>query len=744
MSAVESLVTTKKPVDGALILASRGVPQIPLGMRTKAAVLSGWQEKATVDPVQISAWEGESPERNYGSVALAQAGGFLFFEIDSNDVLERIKDETGQTLPATFAVRSSPGRGHFYFKQTAASIELGNIAQGFVKHQDWSLRVDREYVVSPMSWHPKSGAQYEILRDEEIVEAPAWLLFWMKSQRVQDRKQSAPDNGGPIPEGGRNSTLTSLAGKARQVLGLNEDELLTYLLRVNDERCTPPLSRQEVETIAGSIARYDVKPDGLLRNGQPMGLRPDIMPGKTIEEASAVAEAEDERRRLEGNTAVGVAAPAAGSSLTGETIPAFDDSLITGVFRDVVDLATEGTSMPRQFAFLAAKVFVGARLSTGMQFEGIDGDSAYYGTAIGLTGTGKGLAWRRVVDKILAPNHVRDKGVKLFTDVDSGAGLRDSFFEPPENQPVLLYIDEVTALGHKAGEKKNPEIIDAIITLANSSTITRMKSKKSAKDERSIRTHENAHLSVYMCGQDGPAYMASFAGKTKIGLWDRFYPEFSEPVEAGELPDIEATKAGLLFTRVQSMPFSGKMTMNDEVRQEVEMFWKAQPAEVRTKVRFKVYFVLDMYLAAWGQGRMVAQIDDYDVAVRIFQRQLVIRREHFRGEIPDRVGYYVGLLKKIVEGQRERLNTYGEPASKVAMSMRDYQTDTHAYRDNEVQTFMQAWRVFNEQHMVAVLSLGKNGQMYEKFLPMPYEHETFLPQEQSVRFHGRDRWVVVV
>ena len=179
------------------------------------------------------------------------------------------------------------------------------------------------------------------------------------------------------------------------------------------------------------------------------------------------------------------------------------------------------------------------------------------------------------------------------------------------------------------------------------------------------------------------------------------------------------------------MPFKGKMTMNDDVKYEVESFWRAQPAEIRTKVRFKTYLMLDMYLAAWSLGRMVAQFEDLDVANRIFQRQLVIRREHFKGEIPDRVGYYVGLLKKIVEGQRYRL-TQGAAPSKVAMSMRYYQTDTNAFRDNEIQTFTTAWRVFNEQHMVKVMTRAKNGQMYEKYLPLPFEDEMWLPQEQPV------------
>ena len=57
------------------------------------------------------------PGSNFGSVAIAQPGGFWFFEIDSLNVVERIKVETGNDLFALglFSVRSSSGRGQLLF-----------------------------------------------------------------------------------------------------------------------------------------------------------------------------------------------------------------------------------------------------------------------------------------------------------------------------------------------------------------------------------------------------------------------------------------------------------------------------------------------------------------------------------------------------------------------------------------------------------------------------------------------------
>ncbi|MGE5618091.1 MAG: phage/plasmid primase, P4 family [Sphingomonadaceae bacterium] len=59
---------------------------------------------------------------------------------------------------------------------------------------------------------------------------------------------------GKIPQGQRNSTLTSLAGSLRR-RGLSEDVIERALLAVNAAQCEPPLDDNEVRKIAGSIGR---------------------------------------------------------------------------------------------------------------------------------------------------------------------------------------------------------------------------------------------------------------------------------------------------------------------------------------------------------------------------------------------------------------------------------------------------------------------------------------------------------
>jgi hypothetical protein len=258
--------------DIAVPMIERGVPVTPLRPRSKIAVLDGWQDSASTDLGQIILWDKEWPDGNCASVARAQLGYVWFFEIDRPEVTARIESETGQKMPRTFRVRSSPGRGHFYFKQNAQSLAMGNLAQGFVKGGDWSARVDRQYVVSPGSIHPKTGEPYIVASKADIIEAPDWLIKWLISQKIE-RKPAVKNvfDDGEIITGARNTTLTSIAGRMRQVMKATEEQLYDYLINVNETRCAPPLDESEIRTISHSVGGYPVKDDTVLIGGKPAG-----------------------------------------------------------------------------------------------------------------------------------------------------------------------------------------------------------------------------------------------------------------------------------------------------------------------------------------------------------------------------------------------------------------------------------------------------------------------------------------
>jgi hypothetical protein len=65
----------------------------------------------------------------------------------------------------------------------------------------------------------------------------------------------APPLAGSLTPGGRHAALVSLAGTVRR-RGCDEDEIFALLVTVNERRCDPPKSDDELRHIAHSVCRY--------------------------------------------------------------------------------------------------------------------------------------------------------------------------------------------------------------------------------------------------------------------------------------------------------------------------------------------------------------------------------------------------------------------------------------------------------------------------------------------------------
>src|SRR5579859_165392 len=259
-------------LERAQYTASKGVPIIRLRPNSKVAMDVGWPELATTDLETLKRWNDESPDSNCGAVAQAKIDGFFFFEVDSPEVIKRIGEETSKEIPATFRVRSRIGRGHFYFKQSLASIAMGNLSQGYVKHGDWSARVDGAYVVSAFSLHPHTQLPYTPLREEPITECPDWLIAWMLSQKVEKKPEAAAeikkDAFGLIPHGSIHSYMLHHAGKLRNQ-GLSVEAIEVALLDLVHKNCAPPIDDSKVKAMAQSVGKYMPGQDGTILFTQP-------------------------------------------------------------------------------------------------------------------------------------------------------------------------------------------------------------------------------------------------------------------------------------------------------------------------------------------------------------------------------------------------------------------------------------------------------------------------------------------
>jgi len=295
-TALESNTPTFEQLAQPLI--AKNVPVIPLRPKTKIAFLTGWESLATTDREQIAQWGQDYSNANIASVAKATLEGVWFFEVDRPNFQNEIEKQTGHKMPETFMVRSSPGRGHFYFRQTPASLAMGNRQDKDAHGEIWSARVDDRYVAGPGSIHPRTGLKYEVLRDTEILPAPDWLVEWCVNNSNSDVKETGHaelDSEEPIAEGGRNNTLTSILGKARQVLKMDREQLYAYGLDVNQKRCRPPLPESEVRTIANSISGYAVKETGsiVFPQSQPVQVQEPELENISVNPADASAKSLD-------------------------------------------------------------------------------------------------------------------------------------------------------------------------------------------------------------------------------------------------------------------------------------------------------------------------------------------------------------------------------------------------------------------------------------------------------------------
>lgn len=97
------------------------------------------------------------------------------------------------------------------------------------------------------------------ISDEPVSACPDGISRYIDAMQVDGKKApetgAQPTTGGDIPEGERNTRLTSLAGWLRNG-GLRQSELDAALQAANVNRCKPPLSADEVSRIAKSVSRY--------------------------------------------------------------------------------------------------------------------------------------------------------------------------------------------------------------------------------------------------------------------------------------------------------------------------------------------------------------------------------------------------------------------------------------------------------------------------------------------------------
>lgn len=218
---------------------------------------TGFKE-ATTAPEQIREWWNLWPDANIG---IATGHGLLVVDFDIDHEKGKYGDETltllqeeHEELPDTVMALSGGGGLHYYFHCTADDLTIN---QEVLPGMDF--RGNGGYVAAPPSLHA-SGRRYEWEaahdpEDMELAELPVWLYDILKAGKggKKNKRFEAPET---ITEGGRNGTMFRMASSLR-AKGLSEAAIIAAVWEENQLRCKPPLSRREIETICGSVGKYE-------------------------------------------------------------------------------------------------------------------------------------------------------------------------------------------------------------------------------------------------------------------------------------------------------------------------------------------------------------------------------------------------------------------------------------------------------------------------------------------------------
>jgi len=242
----------------ALKIAGRGKPVFPCKPEKAPFTARGFKD-ATTDPARITAWWTRWPEANIG-VPTGKASGLLIIDLDIYKpgamTVAEFEEKFG-AVSHTTTVRTGGGGLQFYFAYPDGE-EIRNSAGMLGPHVD--VRGEGGYILAPPS---VTTGRYSWINKTPPAPVPPKLLEILRDKPRKPsepgRSQSGatiPDDGGPIHEGGRDETLTRIAGRLHD--GTRDlPQLEADLQAVNEARCVPPLAAPQVLKIARSIIRRE-------------------------------------------------------------------------------------------------------------------------------------------------------------------------------------------------------------------------------------------------------------------------------------------------------------------------------------------------------------------------------------------------------------------------------------------------------------------------------------------------------
>ncbi len=244
-------MTPPTPLDVALACAARGWAVFPCNAKKAPLTKNGFKD-ASCDEAAVRRFWQLKPKAMVG--VATGASGLVVVDIDTKgevdgyDGWHGLVQDTGADLEQTTLVETPSGGMHVYYQTNGFKVgsTAGKLAPGI------DTRAEGGYVIAAGS----PGYSYVDGHGPELLAPlPAVLADRLAYASERKKQPLIPPEALRIPQGRRDSTLASLAGRLRRG-GSNEATILAALVQENNDRCDPPLPAADLERIAHSVGRY--------------------------------------------------------------------------------------------------------------------------------------------------------------------------------------------------------------------------------------------------------------------------------------------------------------------------------------------------------------------------------------------------------------------------------------------------------------------------------------------------------
>jgi hypothetical protein len=178
----------------AMAARARGFVVTPL--RDKRPFLPAWNKHPLTTETEIRTAAKEYPKCDVGVVLKRKVGEPFAIDVDVPGVIERMEQETGNTLPQTYTVwtkpETAPYKRHIFFRHTAYSdrVFTKNVNAGeydLIGVGTRALQVVSEGCVRPDTGETRTG------NGLPIADCPDWLADWLVADSKRLRKEKAAE-----------------------------------------------------------------------------------------------------------------------------------------------------------------------------------------------------------------------------------------------------------------------------------------------------------------------------------------------------------------------------------------------------------------------------------------------------------------------------------------------------------------------------------------------------------------------